>query len=144
VAQLQRLPEILSARAQVADWYNSELQKELLVTIPYSGSVTLGKISWFVYVVRFCDQNVREIVAQHLNALGIETRPYFPAIHLQPLYRKMFDYTEGSFPVTESVASTSLALPFYTKITLDQVRAVCDSIKNALRLPEIILRIFDQ
>jgi perosamine synthetase len=132
-AQLERLAEILAARARIAERYDSELGQELPVTTPasrLSGNIT---ISWFVYVVRFGNHHLRESVARHLRELGIETRPYFPAIHLQPLYRERFGYTEGAFPVTESVADASLALPFYTGIPDNHVIEVCAGIKNALR-----------
>jgi perosamine synthetase len=131
-AQLERLTEILAARARTANLYGNELAKELPVITPDSRLSGNIKVSWFVYVVRFCNHHVRESVTRHLKDLGIETRPYFPAIHLQPLYRKLFGYTEGSFPVTESVAETSLALPFYTGMPDDQVIEVCAGIKNAL------------
>lgn len=144
VAQLKRLQEILTSRAKAAQWYENELKKELLLTTPGSKINKNSVVSWFVYVVRFCDPNIREIVTRYLEEVGIETRPYFPAIHLQPLYREKLGYTSGSFPVTESVASTTLALPFYTKITADQVLEVCNHLKGILRLPEITCRIFNQ
>jgi perosamine synthetase len=131
-AQLERLAEILASRARTANLYGSELAKELSVITPDSHLSGNIKVSWFVYVVRFGNHHVRESVARYLKELGIETRPYFPAIHLQPLYRKLFGYTEGAFPVTESVAGTSLALPFYTGMPDDQVMEVCGGIKNAL------------
>jgi Predicted pyridoxal phosphate-dependent enzyme apparently involved in regulation of cell wall biogenesis len=144
VAQLERLPEILTSRSRVAGWYEQELRQELLVATPKPYYPNKVAISWFVYVIRFCDPNLREIAAEHLEKLGIETRPYFPAIHLQPVYRQMFGYTEGSFPVTETVASTTLALPFFTRLTNYQVKEVCNGLKSALRLPETVLRIYAQ
>lgn len=137
VAQLKRLQEILASRARVAQWYENELQSEIFLSTPGSRIMKNSVISWFVYVVRFGDSSIREIAMGYLAEAGIETRPYFPAIHLQPLYQKKLGYALGSFPVTESVASTTLALPFYTKISKDQVHEVCKQLKNILRLPEI-------
>lgn len=131
-AQLERLAEILASRARTASLYGSGLAKELSVITPDSRLSGKIKVSWFVYVVRFGNHHFREAVARYLKELEIETRPYFSAIHLQPLYRKRFGYAEGSFPVTESVARTSLALPFYTGMPDSQVMEVCDGIKNAL------------
>lgn len=55
-------------------------------------------------------------------------RPYFVPIHLQPYYRERFGYKEGDFPVTEAVAKTTLAIPFFTDMTEPQVDYVCDRI----------------
>jgi perosamine synthetase len=135
-AQLERLPGILTARAQVARWYAAELGQESLITLPDSALIPRAEASWFVYVVRFREPRLRESVARHLAGLGIETRPYFPPIHLQPYYRKRFGYTEGTFPMAESAGATGLALPFYTEISREQVKEVCDGVKSALSLPE--------
>jgi perosamine synthetase len=132
-AQLERLAEILACRDRVAGWYEHELSKEPFLTTPNARLSAESTVSWFVYVVRFSDPKLRETVARRLGELGIETRPYFPAIHLQPLYRRMFGYSADSFPVTESVAATSLALPFYTKISFSQVKEVCNAIKLILQ-----------
>ncbi len=132
-AQLERLPEILARRARVAEWYARELDGEPAVVVPNASIGRRDQVSWFVYVVRFADPALRESVAHHLQSLDIETRPYFPAIHLQPFYRKQFGYAEGAFPVTESLAATGLALPFYTKMTHAQVSEVCNGIKSVLQ-----------
>jgi perosamine synthetase len=83
------------------------------------------RMSWFVYVVRLNENVNRPALMAALEADGIPTRPYFVPIHLQPLYRERFGYGPGDFPVTERVAGTTLALPFFTDMTEDQVAYVC-------------------
>jgi len=43
-------------------------------------------------------------------------KAYFTSIHLQPFYRET-GFNEGGFPITESVAKTTLALPFFSNMT---------------------------
>ena len=61
----------------------------------------------------------------------IQTKPYLPAIHLQPFYRKQ-GYTPGTFPICEAVANSLLALPFYTSIKKEEVKTVTDTLKEIL------------
>ena len=86
------------------------------------------RMSWFVYVVRRAPHVDRPALMAALDADGIPTRPYFVPLHLQPYYRERYGHKEGDFPVTERVAATTLALPFATDMSEDEVNHVCDRI----------------
>jgi dTDP-4-amino-4,6-dideoxygalactose transaminase len=68
-----------------------------------------------------------------LAEAGIPSRPYFTAIHLQPLYRQKFGYKPGNFPVTEELSDISLALPFSGIMTEEQVDYVCKKLIHILK-----------
>lgn len=133
LSQLRRLDTILTRRAQVAAWYNERLADVEGVQVPYVAPETT-RMSWFVYVIRLPERIDRRTLMACLEADGIPTRPYFVPIHLQPLYRERFGYRSGAFPVTERVASTTLALPFFTTMTEAEVDYVCERI--AARIAE--------
>jgi perosamine synthetase len=65
-------------------------------------------------------------VLAHLRDANIGCAPYFPAIHLQPYYRDRFGFARGDFPVCESVADRTFALPFFGGMTEAQVARVAD------------------
>lgn len=54
----------------------------------------------------------------------------FP-IHLQPYIRELFGMGEGMLPVTEDVAKRTIALPFHTGLSLDEVEYVAEALKRA-------------
>jgi perosamine synthetase len=62
----------------------------------------------------------------------VESKPYFPAIHLMSYYRETFGYREGQFPVCEDIASRSIALPFFSEMTEGQVQRVGEALRGAL------------
>jgi perosamine synthetase len=74
----------------------------------------------------------RAKVMSKLAEEGIDSRPYFPAIHLQAPYRKEFGTAEGQFPVAEETSRRSLALPFFTDMTLGQVGRVVAALARAI------------
>jgi dTDP-4-amino-4,6-dideoxygalactose transaminase len=131
LAQTGRLDELLARRAQVAAWYNERLDGMKGVERPYI-SATTTRMSWFVYVVRILPPAGRNEVMAGLANMGIPSRPYFTPIHLQPFYRDMFGYAPGDFPVTEYLGEVSLALPFSSVMSEEQVERVCRSLASVL------------
>ena len=127
LAQMDRLDEILQKRDRVAAWYNERLQpleEKGLLQRPYVAPHV--RMSWFVYVVRLAPAfagEKRDAVIQALRDRGIQCGNYFPPIHLQPPYRAL-GYTPGDFPITEDVASRTLALPFYANLSEEEVDLV--------------------
>ena len=130
--QLSRLDEMLAKRAQVAGWYTERLAPhgDLLQCPVIVGDTT--RMSWFVYVVRVPSRIDRDALMRSLDERGIPSRAYFAPIHLQPLYRARFGFRPGDFPVAEDLGRRSLALPFSSVMTEDQVEAVCAELLDAL------------
>jgi perosamine synthetase len=135
LAQLDRLQDMLDARARVAGWYRAalaELARERGVTLPCEdqGGDTRG---WFVFVVQVPhDGPSRDDVIRALRERGVSSKPYLPAIHLMSYYRESFGYREGQLPVAEDVAARSLALPFFPAMTQDQVARVAAALTDVL------------
>lgn len=125
--QLTRLQEMVLKRAQVADWYTERLSQISSVEVPQVAGKTT-QMSWFVYVVRFAPELDRDAIAQLLGERGIPARPYFLPIHLQPYMVERFGYRTGDYPITEDLGKRSLALPFSSVMTEDQVEQVCQAL----------------
>ena len=130
LAQLKRLPEILAQRRRVSALYNSRLHDLAGVRLPHISADV--EMSWFVYVIRLADGIDRDAVAAYLQACGVQCRPYFAPIHLQPFYRQLFGYRDGDFPVTEAAGRSALALPFHNRLGPDEVDYVALNLKKAL------------
>ncbi len=129
--QLSRLDTMLAQRDQVAAWYGARLRLIDGIRVPSIAPATT-RMSWFVYVIRLEAGIDRAALMAQLAAAGIPSRPYFVPIHLQPYYRARFGYQPGDFPVTERVAQSTLALPFFTEMREDQVDYVCARIADAI------------
>ena len=112
--------------------YNERLRGVEGIEVPYVSDETT-RMSWFVYVVRLAQGIDRDGVMVKLAERGIPTRPYFKPIHMQPFYRKRFGYCKGDFPVTERVASSTLALPFFGTMGEEQVDYLCQQLSAVVR-----------
>jgi dTDP-4-amino-4,6-dideoxygalactose transaminase len=131
VAQLERLAELRAGRARVAAAYERELGGADWVTLPTAGPGE--SVDWFVYVVRLHPEIDRDALIPRLAEHGVPTRPYFSPIHLQPFYRSTFGFEPGDFPVTERVAASTLALPFSSRLTDDEVGYVATTMAELVR-----------
>jgi perosamine synthetase len=131
LAQLRRLGELLAKRERIAQMYHARLQNVAGVQLPKVAATTTRR-SWFVYVIQLAPGIDRNRVMEALQNRGVPSRPYFTPIHLQPFYRQRFGYCPGSFPVTESIAERTLALPFSGVMTEEQVDYVCQQLRAVL------------
>jgi perosamine synthetase len=112
----------------VAARYSERLRDVPGVELPYAGP---EQRSWFIYFVRLDERLDRAAVIDGMAARGIATRPYLPAIHLQPEYRKL-GLREGMLPVTERVSRSTLALPFFVQLEDEDIDHVCTSLREVI------------
>jgi perosamine synthetase len=131
LAQLERLAGMLSARALVAERYREALagiEGLQLPCLDRGGDVR----GWFVFVVQLPSGVERDVIIRALAELGVQSKPYLPAIHLMSFYRERFGHREGEFPVCEQVAARSLALPFFPEMSESQVARVAEALRAVL------------
>jgi len=128
VVQLSRIEELLAKRARIAGLYNKQISEIKGLNIPYIAPTTT-RMSWFVYVIRCGEQISRNLLMSYLAEHGIDSRPYFTAIHLQPFYQQTYGYKRGDLPHAEHASDTYLALPFSSIMTETEVDYVCHHLR---------------
>ena len=134
LAQLERLDGMLADRARVAGWYREalgELATERGLGLPCldEGGDRRG---WFVYVAQLPHGVERDPAILALRELGVQSKPYLPAIHLMSFYRERFGHRPGEFPVCEDIAARSVALPFFPELGEGQVARVAEALGRVL------------
>jgi perosamine synthetase len=131
--QLSRIEQIKARRRQVAIWYQEILAAEDRLVLP---TVAAGcNMSRFVYVVRLADPfdlEQRDAVLAEMNRQGIQVSNYFPPVHLQPFIVERLGHKGGDFPVAESAARRTIALPFHNHLTEAEVALVCGALRAVL------------
>ncbi len=125
ISQLNKIDRILKMREDVAKAYTARLSKISGINIPIH-STNKYTVSWFVYIIQVDN---RELFMKELQRMGVACSAYFSPIHLMPFYRDMYGYKEGDFPVCESISKTTVALPFYTRMSDDDISYVCECVR---------------
>jgi len=131
IAQMRRLDEMLADRARVAGWYREALAEIEGLELPCQERAGERR-GWFVFVVQLPGGVDRDGVVRRLHELGVQSKPYLPAIHLMSFYRERFGYRRGEFPVCEDVAARSLALPFFPALQEGEVADVAERFSQAI------------
>jgi len=136
LAQVRRLDEILARRADVARRYDARLAGLSDVVRP-ALEIPDGRVGWFAYVIRLREglgAAARDRVIDGLRARGIGCQRYFAPLHLQPHVQAVTGHDRGAFPIAESVAEKTIALPFFGALTDNQLDEVVDGVRSVVWL----------
>lgn len=140
LAQAARLEEILDARRRVANAYVRRLMAHPHLILPTIDDRT--QMSWCAFVVRLNDQFEvadRDAIVRELDGRGVGASGYFAPIHLQPHLAEQFGHRAGDYPVCEHVSARTIALPFFNRLTDQQVDVACAALTQAID-GQLILR----
>ena len=108
---------------------NAALYRELLRDVPVRLPVEVAgnKHIYHVFIIRV---NRRDELLAFLGARQISCGIHYPIPnHLQKAYADL-GYKAGAFPISERIAGEILSLPMYPELSTEQVRYVCDSIRD--------------
>ena len=134
LAQLERLDEFAGIKRRHASLYSQSLAQVPGITVapeaPWAQNVYW---MYSILVDKKCPLS-RDGLAAALRERGVDTRPFFRAIHTMPCHTR-----EMSLPVAEGLAARGLNLPSSTKLTEAQIDYVCQQIAQlaeTCRTPE--------
>jgi perosamine synthetase len=125
LAQLDRLPNLVAARARVAKSYESLIGDLDGVTLPVALDDRVHP--WQSYVITLDKGIDRGAVATKLRERGVQCNFGTYASHLQPVYGA--DYT---CPVSADLFYRHLAIPMHANLTDTQVERVADTLRTVI------------
>ena len=131
VAQMERIGTFLTQRERVVARYNERLARLGGIRIPRTAAWARN-IHW-LYSIEV-DAEVagfdRDYLAEALRRAGIETRPVFPPLHVQPAYGSA---APGLFPVSERFAREGMSLPTSNGLSIESADLICDAIEEIVK-----------
>jgi UDP-4-amino-4,6-dideoxy-N-acetyl-beta-L-altrosamine transaminase len=115
LSQLQRLHECVGQRRELAVRYDS--------TLSHLGVKTQMVPAWtasarHLYVIHV-PAAIRDGMLTELRRCGIQATLHYPAVHLQPFYRR-FGFAPGDFPMAERHGHQAISLPLYPQLRMDE------------------------
>jgi perosamine synthetase len=131
ISQLKRYRDLISARRHQAEHYDG-----LLADLPLILPEPIEKDSHIYqsYVVRLSATLAarRSAILSSLREQGIEANIGTHHMPLITYYRREFGYRTGDFPVTDEIASSSIALPLHAYLTESDQEAVARALGRAI------------
>jgi perosamine synthetase len=115
LSQLRCLPDFLSTRRRVAAIYD-ELLLESELFVPLIAAEKSAPAYWR-YVATPSLKIDRQVLRERLAEDGITIDwAYDPPLHLQPVFREMFDIKPGLLPKSEGILSRHICLPVHAQM----------------------------
>lgn len=132
LSQLKRMQGIIERKRWIAGVYAERLQAFKILQLPVERPWARS-VYWVYGVVVAAGSGLdAPALAARLQALGIETRPFFLGMHEQPVLQRMGLFRGERYPVTEKLTRQGLYLPSGLTLTLSEIDAVCFAVKEAL------------
>ena len=116
--QLERLPDFLSRRRAIADYYTVQAVAELGLA-PANHCTVGAEPIYFRYVLRA--RNAEEAF-RRLRERGIDSK--------RPVYRPLHHYLGGDYPHAQAAHEQIVSLPIYPTLSDDEVERVAVSIRE--------------
>jgi len=127
LSQLKRIESIIATKNKIAKYYQVSLEKINGIQPPIVKEY--NRHTFMLYSILTKDLKQREEIKNALADKGIESRINFPSVHLQPIYKQMFGFQSGSFPISENLSDRILGLPIFFSMKEEQQ----DQIVNVIR-----------
>ena len=125
LVKLKYLNEYEAQRNAVADFYDNALANLAQVKIPIR-----AKNSSHVFHQYTLQVEKRDELKAYLEERGVPTMIYYPVpLHFQKAYRKD-EFSEGSFPVTETLSKTVISLPIHTEMKPRELEYIVSQIES--------------
>jgi perosamine synthetase len=123
--QLKRLDQWNEKRIQNALTYNRLLSDLDEIVLPPNPKKQIKPV-YHLYVIRAKN---RDKLKEYLENNGVQCAIHYPLpIHLQPIYKEIFHFQGGEYPMSELASQTCLSLPMHPSLTKDDITYVCEKI----------------
>jgi len=129
----EKLDSLVARRHEFISAYQTafkDLQGVTCQTIP-PDCWTSG--NYFTLFISDEARTSRDEACHRLNRRGIQTKKYFyPALHLQTVYRNLRETYQGRLPLTEAASAQGLALPLFSHMTPEMFQQVVNVVLEVL------------
>ena len=127
LSQFDKLDKIIQLRRRHARFYVLKLKKIKEVTLPDEPKDHLHVYQLFT--IQLKSNPIRNKLQKFLASRGIMAKIFFEPVHLSNFYKKS-GFGKKSLPNTEKISQTVLSLPIFPGLKSEEIRHICDSIKE--------------
>ena len=126
LAQMERVKEILEAKARIAESYRTTLEPRGL---KFQQLQNCSRSSYWLNVVQFPSKDLKENAAESLRRSGVEVRPAFPLVSEMPPFE---GYANEYFSNASHISDTSLCLPSFPDLSESNIELIGNAIIQCL------------
>ena len=126
ISQLKRIDEFVDKRHIIAKKYETILNNNKEIILPYQGEKTYS--SFHLYIIRV-PLDKRKVIFETLRNEGIFVNVHYIPIYRHPFYKKIgFEFQQ--FPNAEMYYKTAISIPIYPELNNIEIERICEIIIN--------------
>jgi len=118
LAQVEKLDTFIKKKREIAKTYNSLLRETKEITLPPEEKWAKNVYWMYSILVKNRDQLIEK-----LSREGIDSRPFFYPIHVQPPHR-----IREKIPVAEELSKKGINLPSFVTLKKEEIEKIADTI----------------
>ena len=133
ISQLKKLDKFIKRRREIVKIYNSAFKDTKEIFLPVEKDY--AKSSWHIYPIRLNLEKlkvVRKNIFEELQKKGIGVQVHYIPLHLQPFYKKKFNYKKGDFKVSEDYYNRAITIPLFPKMTNEEIEKTIKALKETI------------
>ena len=131
-SQIDKVDKIIKKKQQQGTFYSSLLNDNKDLNIPLKSFINVNNNYW-VYGIVLNKSGIRDELISLLYNKGIETRPFFWPLHLQPAYLSKFKSAALSLPNSEKLGNDGLYLPMGAHINKKTQKFIVRTLEASLK-----------
>jgi perosamine synthetase len=132
LAQLERFDKIVAKKRWMGQAFTERLKDIPVLQLPVEEE--WAKQVYWMYGLVLDESTHMDAVefAKRLQALGVQTRPFFLGMHEQPVFLEQGLFRDEHYPVAERIARQGLYLPSGLALTEEQLEKSCEAVRSVL------------
>lgn len=131
IVQLKKLDKFINERNYWAGYYRDQLKQISWIRLPeFDSHYAHGWQSYVTYIDDTKAPLKRNELMEHLQQLGISTRPGTHAVHMLDFYKHKYGLKPDDFPGARDCNNYSMAIPLHNRMTREDYEYVVKALKS--------------
>jgi perosamine synthetase len=131
VAQIEKLNYHVQRKREIGKKYQELLSDNNNFSLAIEKTEYAENIYWIVGIILNKDSSYSiDVIMKELRYLGVDTRPFFYPIHLQPIFLEMGLFKNEDYPMAEDLYNRGFYIPSGLGISNDDIEYVSRVMNN--------------
>jgi perosamine synthetase len=135
LAQLERIDQIVKKKIFIGEYYSKKLRTlSHKIHLPLKNTNYCKNIFWvYALVIKNNIKINAKFLIKTLRKKGIECRPFFYPMHLQPVYKKMKIFNNLKYPNSEVISNKGFYIPCGLGISIKEQNKVIKALLEVFK-----------
>ena len=132
-AQLKKLNKFIKIKRNIGKFYNNAFKDLTNLQLPLAKTSYSENIYWIYGLLLKNKKYKAPYYIKKLKNLGIECRPFFCPMHLQPIFKNMNLFKKNRFPVSEDLFNYGFYIPSGIGLKKKELVYVAENVRKIFK-----------